>query len=92
MAMAWKNTVAGMMLAGLSFSGLAGAVEPVVPKSDSGQMQTPQVPAPPQPPAVPKQHAQDGDVKPPIKSPIPSQEGSKDQPPSATPGPAKPPA
>ena len=29
MAMAWKNTVAGMMLAGLSLSGLALAVEPV---------------------------------------------------------------
>src|SRR6476661_3210592 len=90
MAMAWKNTIAGMMLVSLSLSGLALAVEPVVPKSDSGQTQTPQVPAPPTPPAVPKQHAQDGEVKPPVKSPAPSQEGSKEQPPSATPGPAKP--
>ena len=30
-------------------------------------------------------------MKPPVKSPAPSQEGSKEQPPSATPGPAKPP-
>ncbi len=92
MAIAWKNTIAGMMLAGLSLSGLALAVEPVAPKSDSGQTQTPQVPAPAQPPAAPKQHAQDGEVKPPAKSTAPSQEGSKEQPPPATPGPAKPPA
>jgi formylglycine-generating enzyme required for sulfatase activity len=91
MAMLWKNTVAVVMLAGLGLSGLALAVEPVAPKSDSGQTQTPQVPTPPQPPAVPKQHAQDGEVKPPVKSPAPLQEGSKEQPPSVTPGPAKPP-
>jgi sulfatase modifying factor 1 len=90
MAMLWKNTVAGVMLAGLGLSGLALAVEPIAPKSDSGQMQTPQLPVPPQAPAVPKQHAQDAEMKPPVKSPALLQEG-KEQPPSVTPGPVKPP-
>jgi hypothetical protein len=71
MVILWKNTIAGVMLAGFGLSGLALAVEPAAPKSDSAQTQTPQSPAPPQPPAVLKQHAQDSEVKPPVKSQVP---------------------
>jgi sulfatase modifying factor 1 len=91
--MAWKNTIAGVILAGLSISAIALAVEPGTPKPDTIQTQTPQVPAPVPPATAPKQHSQDSDVKPPAKTPpaAPS-EGSKESGPSATPAPAKPPA
>ncbi|HEU4504170.1 MAG TPA: hypothetical protein VFR79_05025, partial [Nitrospira sp.] len=90
--MAWNNTIAGVILAGLGFTASALAVEPAAPKSDP-QIQTPQVQAPVPPPPVPKQHAQDADVKPPAKAaPTAPSEGTKEPGPPATPAPAKPPA
>ena len=90
--MRWKRTIAGVFFAGLCIYTVAPAVEPVPPKSDSVQTQTPQVPVPAPsapPPTVPKQ---DADAKPPVKTPPPLPEGNKEPGSSATPAPAKPPS
>ena len=89
-----KSTIAGVFLASLGLSAIAFGVEPVTPKSEPTQTPTPPSAAPPPvSPAAPKQHAQEGDVKPPVKVPpaAPS-EGTKESGPPATPAPAKPPA
>ena len=90
--MGWKNTIAGIILTGFGISAVALAVEPVSPKTDPVQTQTPQPPTSAPSPAVPKQHQQDGEVKPPLKSPTSSPEGNKEVGPSVIPGPAKPPS
>ena len=94
-SMASFPTLAAIVTA-LSLYGTALATEPVVPKSsDATQPLTPAVPpasAMPSPPA-PKQHVQEGEVKPPVKPtpPLP-QEGAKEPGSSTAPLPPKPPA
>jgi formylglycine-generating enzyme required for sulfatase activity len=82
-------------LAAISFLGTALAVEPVAPKPESTQSQSPgaapsgPVPSPPNT----KPHAQDGDLKPSGKPAPPSPpEGAKEPGTSTAPAPAKPPA
>ena len=90
--MALMRTIRTVLLAGCAFTVAvtALAVESLTPKSDPVQTQTPATPAPPPPPVLPKPHAQEGELKPTVKVPSASSEGSKEQGPSP-PVPAKPP-
>ena len=92
--MVCKKTIAALILAGLSISAAAFAVEPTAPKPDPPQTQTPVAPAPAPPSVAPKPQPQDSEVKPPPpKSPPAPAEGSKEPGPAAIPGaPPKPPA
>ena len=90
--MSWKNAIVGV-LTSLSFAGAAWAVDPAPSKPDMSQTQAPAGPSPAPPlPATPKQHVQEGEVKPPVKPtpPLPP-EGAKEPVAPAAPAPQKPP-
>jgi formylglycine-generating enzyme required for sulfatase activity len=93
--MAWKSAIVAV-LTSLNFAGAALAVDPPPSKPDINQTQAPVAPSPgPPSPATPKQHAQEGEVKPLVKPtpplPLPP-EGAKEPGPSTVPAPPKPPA
>jgi formylglycine-generating enzyme required for sulfatase activity len=91
--MAWKKAIVAVLIS-LSFAGAAFAADPAPSKPDINQTQAPAVPPPAPPtPATPKQHAQEGDVKPPVKPAPPlAPEGAKEPGSSGAPAPPKPPA
>ncbi len=88
----WIRTIGAISPVGFMLLGLVTlAAEPGAPKSDPNQAQTPAAIVPSPAPAPTKPHLQDSEQKPPAKSSASTPEGNgREQPPSTTPGPAKP--